>query len=240
MPRKFWTANETKYVVDHYATQTAGEIAMHLDRTEKAIYQHAFGLGLTEKRSVDEIENRDIEIRRLHKLGWSASEMESRIGIGRRTINSRIHKMGSNPNGRNDRYRRRVAENTRKQCHDAGVSNLAQLRVLEHKKVARRYGWPDHLSLRSVQIVETLYRRGPMTRKQLAVAIGMNWIGSRRSLKGTVPGGSYLAELQRAGLVVRLASAITHKGKGNHEDLYMVGLGVEPCRKPKGQSQSQT
>jgi hypothetical protein len=240
MGRRFWTRAETQYVIDHYASQTACEIASQLGRTDKAVYQHAFSLGLTDKRSADEIEKRDVEILRLHKLGWSAGEMESRVGINQRTIRSRINKMGHTPNGRNARYRRRVAANTRKQCQEAGVANLAELRVLEYKRVAKRYGWPDHLSIRSVQIVETLYRQGPMTRKQLAVAIGMHWIGSRKTFRGRVPGGSYLAELQRAGLVVRLESAITHKGKGNHEDLYMVGLGVEPCRKTKSLSQSQT
>ncbi len=29
----------------------------------------------------------------------------------------------------------------------------------------------------------------------------------------------------------RLESAVSRKGRGNQEDLYMIGLGVEPCRK---------
>lgn len=232
-----WNAADSRYVETNYGKHTVNEIAKHLGRSASSVYQHAVKVGAAKKYCKDEIAKRDAKIRELHAKGWSAGEMESVVGINSRTINERIHKMGLVPNGRNQRYRNRVAETTKNQCNLAGVKNLGELRSKEMKRVAQRFGWPDNLALRSVQIIETLYQRGPMTRRQIAEAIGLRWNGSRKTFGNTrVPGHSYLAELQRAGLVVRLESAITHKGKGNHQDLYMVGLGVEPCQQARKQS----
>lgn len=235
-----WKPSETKYVQRHYGKKTVKDIAEHLGRSVGSVYQHATKCGAASTYDKTEIAWRDKKIKQLHGKGWSASEMESIVGIGHRTINARITRMGLKPHGRNERYRKRVAKKTREQCNAAGVANLGELRSKEMKRVAQRLGWPDTLALRSVQILETLYQRGPMTRKQIAEAIGIKWVGSRKTFSTKrVPGQSYLAELQRAGLVVRLESAITHKGKGNHQDLYMVALEVEPCQEARARYQSK-
>lgn len=240
MPGTQWKPSETKYVQRNYGKKSAQQIADHLRRSVRSVYQHATKCGAAGTYDKSQIARRDKKIKQLHAKGWSASEMESLVGIGRRTINARINQMGLTPNGRNERYRKRVAQKTREQCMAAGVASLGELRAKEMKRVAHRLGWPDHLALRSVQILETLYQQGPMTRKQIAKAIGMRWVGSRKTFSTKrVPGHSYLAELQRAGLVVRLESAITHKGKGNHQDLYMVALEVEPCQEARTRYQSQ-
>jgi len=66
-----------------------------------------------------------------------------------------------------------------------------------------------------------------MTRRQLAAAIGMPWKGSRKSLCGNGPGGSYLATLMRRGLVVVQKRAVKASGKGKSVDLYMIPLQVK-------------
>lgn len=232
MAGRFWTESEDGYLVASYGKKTAAAIGERIGRTRRAVYQRALKLGIVETRDDAAIAARDKKIWHLHSQGWNASEMVPVVGIDGRTINSRIHKLGLEPHGRGERYRKRVAETTRRQCAKLGVKSLAEVRSLRIREVARDLGWPEHLCLRSVQILEALYQIGPMTRKQIAVAIGVKWLGSRKTFSSNrAEGHSYLAELQRAGLVVRIESAITHKGKGNHQDLYMVGLEVEPCQK---------
>jgi hypothetical protein len=166
-------------------------------------------------------------VRELHAKGWVASEIGREVGMHWRSVNKLINKLGIKPNGRNERYRKRVAATTRKQCEKAGVKNLGELRKARFREAVARIGW-EGLSLRGAQIAELLYQRGPMTRKQICEATGMPWKGSRKSLGNCrVPGGSYMAELQRAGVVVRLEAAVKGEGKGKSQDLYMIALGVE-------------
>jgi len=240
MAGKAWTDDEDEFLRSNYSQLTAKQIANQLGRTAGGVYQRCKSIGLSQERSTEIINDRDQEIRRLHQLGWSASEMESIVGITLRAINHRLNVLGLKPHGRSERYRKRVAEKTQAQCEAAGVRNLAELRSVNMKRVARSLGWPDHLRLRSVQILETLYQLGPMTRRQIADAIGVQWKGSRKAFATSrAEGGGYLAELQRAGLVIRLQKAVTAKGKGRSHDLYMVALEVEPCHETRKRYQSQ-
>lgn len=219
---------------------SVGDVAMRLSRSCSSVYQRANILGLSEVMCPHETARIKSRIRTWHARGWSDSEIAAKVGRDRRSVGEMRVRLGLEANGNNERRRRKVSERTKQQCEKAGVANLAEVRSESFKGVARRLGWPDHLSLRAVQILETLYQLGPMTRRQLAPAVGMRWRGSRKTFgNNRVPGGSYLAELQRAGLVIRLEKAITHPGKGNHEDLYMVALEVEPCQKARRQYQSQ-
>lgn len=214
-----------------YGQKPVTEIASRLGRTASSVYQRASRLGLHEQRDKAEIDKRKRKIRSLVAKGLSDSEVAEKVGMDRRALTEMRCRMGIAANGRSERYRRRVAQKTKEQCRKAGVKNLAALRAKRFSDFVSSLGWPG-VSVRAAQIAETLYVRGPMTRRQICDAIGMPWRGSRKSLStNRVPGGSYMAELQRAGIVVRLEAAITHRGKGNHEDLYMIGLGVEKCKK---------
>lgn len=79
--------------------------------------------------------------------------------------------------------------------------------------------------------VRTLWERGPMTRLELAEAIGMAWKGSRKSLAGNGPGGSYLPTLMRRGLVVSLGRIVQTgpkgKRKGRNVHLYSLPLTIQ-------------
>jgi len=229
--RTSYTSKEDAVLKRSYGRKPVAEIALCLGRTASSIYQRANRLGLHQQRDKAEIDRRKRKLRSLVANGLSDSEVASKLGMDRRALTEMRCRMGIAANGRGERYRRRVAKKTKEQCRKAGVKNLAALRAKRFSEFVSSLGWPG-VSVRAAQIAETLYRRGPMTRRQICKAIKMPWRGSRKSLStNRVPGGSYMAELQSAGIVVRLEAAITHKGRGNHEDLYMIGLGVEPCKK---------
>lgn len=238
MPGVPFTPREDRTIIANWGKILASAIAKKLGRNVRSIYNHAYRLGVGVKHDKKAIAKRKAKMVALHAKGYSGQEIADGVGLTRRTVQQHLTRMGLSANGRNERYRKRVAKRTKQQCRDAGVKNLAEVKALEVRKLASALGWPDHLSLRALQIVELLYVRGPMTRKQIAAAIGMRWMGSRKTFSNSrVPGGSYMAELLQAGLLVRLQSAITHKGKGNHEDVYMVGLEIEPCQIARSKSQ---
>lgn len=229
-PRRFWTTEEIELVRSLYRKKTAQEIGVMVDRSAKSVHQIALKIGIVERRKPGAHERRCDLIRKYHAKGWSDSEIARLIKIERRSVGKIRSKLGLIANDRNERYRKKVAKRTKDQCTKAGVRNLAEVRVLAYRSFARKLGWPEHLSPRAVQFAELMYQHGPLTRRQIATLSGLPWIGSRKSLASGTAGGSYLAELQRAGLVVRLPKAVTRKGRGNQESLYMLGMGVEPCR----------
>jgi hypothetical protein len=238
MPGIPFTKAEDRAIIKRWGKDNAQSIADFIGRNRRSVYDRAYRLGVGEKRDQQAMEKRKAKIVQLHSKGWSDQEIADVIGIGRRCIAEHRVRMGLLPNGRNERYRKRVAATTKRQCKAAGVKSLAEIKAKEIKNLANSLGWPDSLPIRAIQIVETLYQRGPMTRRQLAEAIGMRWKGSRKTFStNRVHGHSYLAALVHDGLVVRLKKAITHKGKGNHEDVYMLGLEVEPCQVNRSKSQ---
>ncbi len=233
MPGRLWTHKEESTLVRLYKTMPAWQIAKQLDRSTQAVHLRADLLGLTAKRDCKEIQKRREIIKKYHSQGWSQSEIAAKAGVSRRTVGQILQKLGLQTNGRNERYRKRVARNTIKQCQRAGVSSLGELRALRLKQFSAKVGWPG-VSARAAQIANALYAMGPMTRKQIAEAIGVRWKGSRKTLgNNRVPGHSYMAELERAGYVVRLTKAKKNSGKGFNENIYFIALEAEPCRTSK-------
>lgn len=72
------------------------------------------------------------------------------------------------------------------------------------KQFAIDRGWPAELKPREVQIVNALYERGPMTKREICESIGMEWQGQFHSLKTNGRHKSYLGSLMARGLIVRL------------------------------------
>jgi transcriptional regulator len=229
MTRRFWTDREDAYMRENYRKQPAAKTAKRLNRSLRSIYQRANTLGLNEQRDQKALAKRKARIKTLHAKGWSDSEIAADIETDRRNVTRLRNTMGIPANGRNARYRKKVVARTKQQLKKAGAKSLADIKRREVQKLANKLGWPDHLSLRSIQIVETLYRHGPMTRRQIAATVGLPWKGRKTMGNKNVPGQSYMAELQRAGLVIHLPRAISRRGKGNNEGIYMVALEVEPC-----------
>jgi DNA-binding CsgD family transcriptional regulator len=239
MSGRKWTEREDQLLRDWYGKRTAQEIGDQLGRSLSSVHQHARLLGLHTRRDAKVIAMRRKRVRSLHGKGWSDSEVAQEIGISRRTVGAIRQHLGLPANGRNERYRKRVAAKTREQLDAAGLSTLGELRSKSMAAFVESLGWPAGLSLREAQILESLHKIGPMTQKQIAAAIGKEWRGPQRTFKSRhVPGQSYLAHLQRMGLVTRLPQAVPGKGKGRSCDLYMLALGVEPCPQTTTNSQS--
>ena len=132
--------------------------------------------------------------------------------------------------GINDLHRLKTAEATRRQYEGMGIPSLSQLRLDCWARRARELGWPDDLGPRHLQILHHLYHTGPMTRREIAAAIGTPWKGSRKSLVSNDPEGLYLAHLMNRGLVVSLGRLrkFPGKGKGSSLQVYSIPLHVHP------------
>lgn len=232
--RRFWTDEEKAFVLSHAGKMTAEEIGARLNRPVPGIYGMFKRLGLRIGAPRIDWQTHDAALRRLNALGYSDAEIAAETGLDRRTLQDRRNKLGLPSNALNERHRRRVAEKTAEQLRKAGLSSLGELRSEAFRQAARACGWPEDLRPRSVQILNELYRRGPMTRRQIADAIGMPWKGSRNSLHSNDAEGTYLAHLMRRGLVIRFGrlvkgSADGTQGSGKGQHLYALAPEVEPA-----------
>ncbi len=112
-----------------------------------------------------------------------------------------------------------------KQMRVLGHPNLGAMRLELVRRFCRDKGWPEDLGLRHVQILELLGSvSGPLPRVEIARRIGAPIPANQRSLLKNGHNSSYLGDLQRLGLVVRLQRALTihGRGKGRSRDLYTL------------------
>lgn len=227
MSGRIWTAKELAYVRRWYRKVPAAEIGRRLGRSRPAVFRAADLLGIAgRQRTAVERARLEARIRRWHARGWCDAEIAAKCKTDRKWICDLRRGMGLPPNGHNQRHRRRVAAKTRAQLATAGVRSLAELKREVRRGQARDLGWPEDLRWRAVQILEALWVRGPQTREQLAAVIGMPWKGSRKSLGSNDPEGSYLANLQARGLVVRLGRVVKKRGSGKSVNLYSLPLWI--------------
>lgn len=220
------TPAQLDYIKAHQA-DACPAVAAAIGRSLRSVYNIRHRLRLVKKRIPLNAKNKTFLLRK-HAAGWSDAEICAALGCDRHTIGDWRKKFSLPDNALSAHRRQRVAEKTRQQCRAAGVKSLAEIRALAFKKYARRYGWPEDLQPRQVQMLNAMMRRGPMTRRQLADAIGMPWKGSRKSLTAArLTGGSYLAALMHRGLVVQLGRVLKGKGSGRSVFLYSIPLWTE-------------
>jgi hypothetical protein len=228
--KKPWTAAEIAYLRAHYKQdRTAAEIATRLGRGRSSIFGQADRLGLLARGRrwhAGRGEPWEKTVRRLHAKGWTDGPIARLFHRDRRGICEWRIKLGLPANGRSLWYRRRVGRKTRAQCRQAGVANLSQLRLKVWREAVSRMGWPEDLRPRGAQILDLLYREGPLARREIAERCGMPWKGTRKSLLSNDPEGSYLAHLIRRGLVI--TPGRRRNGRPGWETLYAVPLGVAP------------
>ncbi len=228
------TDEQKKYVRANYGKKTALQIAQHIGRTKHCVHQLAIRLGLS-KRRPPLCRAFDRKLRRLHQQGLTDPAVAEKLGCERHTVSDHRKKMGLPANTFSQWRRRRVGKKTREQLHKAGLTTLAAVRAKSFRDRARAAGWPEDLRPRAVQILNVLWDRGPMTRRELAEAIGMPWKGSRKSLVSNDAEGSYLAHLIKRGLVVNLGrvrkAGEAGGGRGSSTCVYSLPLWIE--RNPK-------
>jgi len=238
-----WTAAEDRYLVRWYRRKPACKIAEKLGRSERSVYSHAREIGLAEDRDVASEEQIAECIAKLHPLGLCDADvlrrLEDELGsvVGRHRIGRIRKSMGLKSNAYSEVKAKQAAERTRRQLAAAGVTSMGQLRARHLNEWKDRLGWPRELSIRAVQAAELFYRFGPMTRQQLCVAMGLpeSMCRQRTAPKSRRKGGTVMAELMRAGLLMVLRKQVprgrNRRGGVQMVDLYLLNPGVEPSVK---------
>jgi DNA-binding Lrp family transcriptional regulator len=221
-----WTDDDKQTLRALYKTTPTRELARRLGRSMNAIHCRMRIEALKGQRIRFTVEAL-AKIVELNGQGYSDTEIAGELGSDRHCVTAQRERLGLPSNRSSDRFRARVAANTREQCDKAGVSSLGELRALMLRERAIKAGWPSDLRWRSVQILDLLEQRGPMTREDIAKSIGMPWRGSRHSLKGNDPEGSYLANLIKRRLVVNLGRIVSGRGQGASVSLYSMAIDAQ-------------
>lgn len=234
--RPLWTESERAVVRRLYRKVPIRVIATQLGRTLSQVHQQARRLGLTRTGKSPLSAEAKQRLAELVREGRCNRCIGRELDRGRKEIRNWRRRLGLpelTARGMVDSCltcKERTRAKTRQQIREAGVKSLADIRVLAFRKFARESGWPEDLRPRAVQILNALYARGPMTRQQIAAAVGMPWRGSRPSLSSNDPEGSYLAHLANRGLVTVLkrGKKVVGQGRGKSVDLYAIPLNVTP------------
>ncbi|MEO1619142.1 MAG: hypothetical protein AAFV88_25045 [Planctomycetota bacterium] len=243
MSRRPWSEDEDELITHCYKTPEypVGVLANVMQRSRSSVYQRAKTLGLTDAQVYvpDDVVRQAIEDK--HPLGWSDAEIARHVaeqhgcGVDRHRLGKMRRTMGLSSNNHSEHQRKRIAAKTTEQLKAAGLPSIGHLRKSAFDKWKRELGWPESLTLRAVQALELLWERGPMTRLGLCEAMGIDRehaIANRTEPKSNAKGGTALAELQRAGLVMRLPkqvkSGTDRRGGVRRVDLYLLSPGVEP------------
>ena len=197
-----YTDEERALVRRLYPTHTAAQIAERIFGTPKAagaIFRLAYKLRLRKWPSWPP--ETIAKVAELHGQGLGDMEIGRNLDMTRNQVHALRYDRLKLP-ANQEAIRRAHQQSVRTQYRRLGITSPGMLRVWSFKKFARARGWPEDLRPRAVQMLETLLACGPMTRRQIAAAIGMPWKGSRKSLVSNDPEGTYLAYLAKVGLVV--------------------------------------
>jgi hypothetical protein len=211
--RTKFAASDDVVLVAHYQSRGCAWCAERLARTTTSVYQRALRLGLTQRLAFATDQQIADAIREWHPVGWGDKEISIALGdrIGCKVNRHRVgvirRSLGLASNALSDHRRQKVAARTQQQLDAAGVESLAELRGKVWDAWKQKHGWPTTLTARAVQAAEIMFRRGPMTRVELCVAMGID-PKARTAPKSNAKGGTVLAELQRHGLVSRLRKAM--------------------------------
>jgi hypothetical protein len=234
MTRRFWTTAEDEFVAANYERSSATEIGKRINRSTRAVYNRAILLGLTgERRAWTDAD--DAELKRLNAEGWSDTQVGVRMRRERHIVSAYRKRLGLPSHAYGEKAIESVRAGVRKQLDRLGVRDMARLRLASWAERARQRGWPDRINgrpinLRFVEILDLLYEHGPQTRRGIAERLDMKTQNQRKLLNSRGKGGSYLAELMRAGLVANLGKIVKGQGKGRSVNLYCLSLDVERGR----------
>lgn len=232
MKRRFWTDADDDFLAANYGRMSTADLCARLGRSMRSVYHRAGLLGLMDARrpwTADELAT----IRRLNAEGWSDTQIGERLGRDRHMVTIRRKRLGLPSHAYGEKANDLLREAVRRQLDRSGLENLAHLRLATWAARAAERGWPSEINGRPinprfVQILDMLYERGPQTKRGIAAALGMKCEGeSRDILMSNGKGGSYLAELMRAGLVVCLGKIAKGVGKGRSVCVYSLSMDVE-------------
>lgn len=242
MNGKPWTSEQLAELRRWYRKIPTKELAERVGHSLSSTYQQVKNIGLSAPmRFVSDQDCCDF-IATHHPEGWSDTDLANMLaekhgfGVDRHRLTKLRKSLGLPSNARSQKFIKKVRQNTQRQIEREGLPSLSGLRARKFNQWKRSLGWPDDLSVRAVQALETIYRVGPMTRLQLCDAMGIDGTGkkNRTQPKSNAKGGTVLAELQRAGLIDRLNKVIcldktkTGKAAGKQVSVYFINPGVHP------------
>lgn len=221
-----YTERELEFVKANHGKMDGREIAKELGIPLGKVHRITQRLGIGRKfASFGE----DFEkfVREKNALGWSDTEIAVKWKCDRHAVSRRRQLMKLPNQAFSQRQREKTAEKTREQCRKAGVKSLAEVRRQAFRKYARKYGWPEDLRPRAVQILQALLIHGPMIRREIAEKIGMPWKGVKKSLVSNDPEGTYLHALVKRGLVICMRRIVRAGGQGQNVSLYSLNPFIE-------------
>lgn len=230
--RRLWTDAESRLLRRRYRADGPAALAKRLRRSVRSVYQQAAKLGLSEptpRWSADD----EAVLRAMNADGFSDIDVAARLGRDRHMVGRHRKRLGLPGHAYGERTKGKIRDGVRRQLDRLGVASMDQLRVDSWRRKAIAAGWPTTVNGRAVcrrhfQVLELLWAHGPQTRESIAAAIGATvHANQRKTLASNGKGGSYLAELMRAGLVVALGRVVTGKGKGRSVQLYALDLSVQ-------------
>jgi len=247
--REKYSPEEYDILRAEYGRVPAAALAKRFGRTRTSIYKVAARLGLNKSRS--RLENRPGLVATLsarHAEGWSDAEIGRELGVDRHHVGALRKRIGLPPNTWSQHLRDRVRAKTAEQLAKAGLPNIGYLRVEAFKKFARDRGWPEDLKKRQVQILELLWKNGPMTREEICLALGLRknarsrkfsdgsvgyWYPMHCNTIGHTADSSYTGDLLKRGLIISLGRIVRNKpagavsGQGRNTCLYSLPLDIE-------------
>ena len=220
---RIWNANEDACLREHYRQRGCAWVERALGRTAASVQKRAARLGIsTSYRPGMWTTADDAALKRLYEEGHTGREIARQLGRHHRTVHEHRVRLGIPLNWSEERNSERLRE--------LSIRSGQRVRFVEaqkdrHNKFARDCGWPEGLTPRQVTILNLLWERGPLTRREIVDALGMKWRGPKQTLAFHRPGrASYLGHLTSLGLVVRL------RVPGEKYHAYTLGLAVEPRR----------
>ncbi len=225
MTRKAWQEHELQILMQCYRVLPTERLSVVLDRTTSSIYFAADRCGLMRHRFphaaelVDLLRLKHSENKLDREIAEEWTAMRPDRHLDRRTICKMRLSLELPSNRSSKRVRDQVRQRTSLQLEREGVGSLADLRAKQYQRFAVDRGWPPSLRPREIQIVDLLYERGPMTRRQIVDLLGLGGDNQRKWLSCRHGRGSYIANLMYAGLVVRSAHK-TVKGVGKGRSVY--------------------
>ncbi len=252
MKRRNWTLDEDEVLRQNYRQLGARECSELLGLTLSEVYGRSARIGLSEPMVFVADSELVALLREHHPRGLSDREIcviareQYGVRVDRHRIGDLRRSLGLCSNACSEHRIRQISDRTREQLAEAGESSLAGVRRKAWGEWKRNLGWPESLTIRAVQALEMLWRHGPLTRIQLCDLLGVS------SKKRTAPhsnakGGTVLAELSRAGLVLRIKKCIpipftaklhddgpsrpvkaTRAYKTKYISLYFLNPGVKP------------
>lgn len=166
-------------------------------------------------------------LRASHAAGQDDVQIAAAQGVDRHTVMKWRWRLGLEAVPRTDAARAKLSEANRRQVERAGVRSARQCGpnryVAASRKLAGQYGLPSDLRPVQVAILVAL-SAGPRTAASLADAVGRG--PSRQSEFHRfnfpkVPGGNYLTNLRRRGLIEMIAQGRTN-GSGRGQSLFFL------------------